>query len=199
MRKDAARNRDRLIAVARECFRAGAADVSLEDIAAKAEVGRSTLFRNFADRLDLIRAVQAVEQTAIAQERARLGDRPDALFGLMRTVARLTFTYRAMDDTLLASPAGKEMMLQASRETAELFTDPIARARDAGLLRAEVTPEDILIACNMIGSAQGSDFETSDAVFERGFALILHGIGGPCQKVGEHSGPIAQDDCASSL
>lgn len=194
MRKDAARNRDRLIAVARDCFRAGAADVSLEDIAVKAEVGRSTLFRNFADRLDLIRAVQAVEQQAIAEERARLGDRPDALFGLMRTVAKLTFIYRAMDDALLASPAGKAMMLQASRETAELFTDPIARAKAAGLLHADVMPEDILIACNMIGSAQGSDFETSDAVFERGFALILHGIGGPCLAMGERNEPIPQTD-----
>lgn len=196
MRKDAARNRDRLIAVARACFRAGAADISLEDIAAKAEVGRSTLFRNFADRLDLIRAVQAVEQQAIAEERARLGERPEALFGLMRTVAKLTFIYRAMDDALLASPAGKAMMLQASRETAELFTDPIARAKAAGLLRADVTTEDILIACNMIGSAQSSDFETSDAVFERGFALILHGIGGPCRTAGAQSGAVHQADQA---
>nr|WP_062344112.1 TetR family transcriptional regulator [Novosphingobium sp. CCH12-A3] len=179
MRRDAARNRDRLIAVARACFRAGAADISLEEIAAKAEVGRSTLFRNFADRLDLIRAVQAVEQDAIAEERARLGDRPDALFDLMRTVAKLTSIYRAMDDALLASPAGKAMMLEASRETADLFTDPIARAKAAGLLRVDVTVEDILIACNMIGSAHGSDFETSDAVFERSFALVMAGIGGP--------------------
>ena len=140
--------------------------------------------------------MQAAEQEAIAEERARLGDRPDALFGLMRTVAKLTFIYRAMDDTLLASPAGKAMMLQASRETAALFTDPIARAKTAGLLRADVTTEDILIACNMIGSAQGSDFETSDAVFERGFALIMHGIGGPCHTVGERREPIVDTDSA---
>lgn len=178
MRKDAVRNRDRLIAVAREYFRAGAADISLEDIAVKAGVGRSTLFRNFADRLDLIRAVQAVEQQAIAEECHRLGDSPDALFSLMRTVARLTFVYRAMDDTLLASPAGKDMMLQASRETAALFADPCARAKASGLLRPDVTVEDVLTACNMIGSAQGSDFSTGDAVFDRGFALIMQGLGG---------------------
>lgn len=184
MRKDAARNRDRLIAVAREFFRAGAADISLEDIAVKAGVGRSTLFRNFADRLDLIRAVQSVEQQAIAEECVRLGDSPDALFSLMRTVARLTSIYRAMDDTLLASAAGKEMMLQASRETADLFAAPFARAQAAGLLRLDVSIEDVLIACNMIGSAQDSDFSTGDAVFERGFALIMQGMGGCAWKNG---------------
>ncbi len=184
MRKDAARNREKLIAAAQDFFRAGAADVSLEEIAAKAGVGRSTLFRNFADRLDLIRAVQAVELQAIAEERDRLGDRPDALFGLMRTVAKLTFIYRAMDDTLLCSPAGKAMMLAASRQTAEIFADPIARARAAGLIRADVTAEDILIACNMIGSAQGSDFTTSDAIFDRGFAMIMQGIGGGASGAG---------------
>lgn len=181
MRKDAARNRERLIAAARAYFRAGAADVSLEEIAGRAGVGRSTLFRNFADRLDLIRAVQAAELRDIAEERDLLGERPDALFSLMRTVGKLTFIYRAMDDTLLASPAGKTMMRQASRETEDIFTGPIARARDAGLLRADVTPEDILIACNMIGSAQGSDFTTGDAVFERGFLLVLRGISSPGQ------------------
>lgn len=179
MRKDAARNRDRLIAAAREAFRAGAADISLEDIAARAGVGRSTLFRNFADRLDLIRAVQAVEQEAIAAECAALGERSDAVFALMRTVARLTFIYRAMDDTLLASPAGKAMMVEAARETAALFAAPVARAKAAGLVRDDASVDDILVACNMIGSAQGSDFSTGESVFEQGFALMIKGIGGP--------------------
>ena len=177
MRKDATRNRDRLIAVAREFCRAGLSDVSLEDIAAKAGVGRSTLFRNFPDRLALIRAVQAAELQSIAEQRDQLGTRPDALFVLMCTVAKLTSVYRAMDDSLLGSAAGKAMMLQASAESALIFRAPIDQARAAGLLRADVTAEDILIACNMIGSAQGSDFTGGDAVIERGLSLILKGIG----------------------
>lgn len=186
MRKDAARNRERLIAVARDLCRSGAGDISLEEIATAAGVGRSTLFRNFADRLELIKAVQAVELQAIAEQRNQLADRPDALFELMRTVARLTAVYRAMDDSLLASPAGRAMMLDASRATARIFAGPIDRARGAGLIRPDVTPEDILIACNMIGYAHSSDFTRNDSVFERGFALVLKGIG---------SSPGAARDC----
>ena len=82
-----------------------------------------------------------------------------------------------MDESLLVSPAGKAMMLEASAQTARIFAGPIAQARTAGLLRPDVTAEDVMIACNMVGGAQGSDFSSNDAVFERGFALILKGIG----------------------
>mgnify|MGYP006162500839 CR=1 FL=1 len=70
-------------------------------------------------------------------------------------------------------------MVEAARETAALFAAPVARAKAAGLVRDDASVDDILVACNMIGSAQGSDFSTGESVFEQGFALMIKGIGGP--------------------
>jgi len=59
LRADAARNRARLVEAARALFLAGPADaeVSLEQVAKKAEVGIGTLYRHFPTRLDLLEAV----------------------------------------------------------------------------------------------------------------------------------------------
>lgn len=176
MRKDAVRNRERLIEAARERFRAGAADISLEDVAEMAGVGRSTLFRNFSDRFELIRAVQAVELDAIVAEQRRLGEDPQALFTLMKMVARLIAIYRAMDDTLLASPAGAAMMVEVTEKTGKIFADPVLRAKRAGLLREDVGIEDILMACGMIGAIQGATAGNADMMLERGLMLMLRGI-----------------------
>jgi AcrR family transcriptional regulator len=59
LRADAARNRARLVEAARALFLSGPpdAEVSLEQVAKKAEVGIGTLYRHFPTRLDLLEAV----------------------------------------------------------------------------------------------------------------------------------------------
>lgn len=57
MRADAKRNYDKLVAAAREAFRAHGAEASLDEIAKQAGVGPGTLYRHFPTRDDLIDAV----------------------------------------------------------------------------------------------------------------------------------------------
>src|SRR5688572_21756341 len=92
-RRDAARNRQRLLEVADVAFRANGLDASLEDIARRAGVGIGTLYRHFPTRDDLV-----VELVAADLERlAALADAADdlgALAGWMAEVADHTVTYR---------------------------------------------------------------------------------------------------------
>src|ERR1700741_3402029 len=57
LRADAARNRAKLVATAREVFTEHGGEASLEQIAKAAEVGIGTLYRHFPTRLDLLEAV----------------------------------------------------------------------------------------------------------------------------------------------
>ena len=59
LRADAARNVDKIILAARQCFREHGPDVPLQTIAATAGVGPATLFRNFADKEELLAAIAA--------------------------------------------------------------------------------------------------------------------------------------------
>src|SRR3954447_26247036 len=57
-RSDAVRNRRRILSAAERLFAAHGVDcVSMEAIAAEAEVGKGTLFRRFGDRSGLVRAL----------------------------------------------------------------------------------------------------------------------------------------------
>jgi AcrR family transcriptional regulator len=77
MRADARRNRDAILAAAREVFEAEGVLASLDAIALRAGVGNATLYRNFPAREDLLAAVMEAgidgaraEAEALARERS---------------------------------------------------------------------------------------------------------------------------------
>ena len=85
MRADAQRNRNRIVAVAREVFREHGYDASLDEVARRAGVGAGTLYRHFPNRESLVDAVMqrwvdAVDDTA-AKALAREGSHRDVLVG----------------------------------------------------------------------------------------------------------------------
>lgn len=76
-RADAARNRARILAAARDAFADGGADTSMAEVARRSGVGQATLYRNFATRRDLLEAVFAeeVDQVCAAADGVN-GDTP---------------------------------------------------------------------------------------------------------------------------
>src|SRR5919199_6062316 len=82
LRKDAARNRQRLLDAASELFAARGLDVTLNDIAHHAGVGVGTAYRRFANKEEVIDALfeQRLNEVATRAE-AALTD-PDAWHGL---------------------------------------------------------------------------------------------------------------------
>jgi AcrR family transcriptional regulator len=56
-RADAVKNRDKILAAAREAFADPEADVSMAEVARRAGVGMATLYRNFPGRRELLEAL----------------------------------------------------------------------------------------------------------------------------------------------
>jgi len=75
-RADAARNREKVLAAARELFQQrGVANVTIDEIARTAGVGKGTVFHRFGDRAGLVMALVDDEERAL-QERILRGDPP---------------------------------------------------------------------------------------------------------------------------
>ena len=71
LRRDASRNRERLLEAARELFAARGLDVTMDEIARHAGVGVGTAYRRFANRDELIRALfeeRMLAYVALAEE-----------------------------------------------------------------------------------------------------------------------------------
>ena len=146
MRADASRNRQQVLAAAREVFVELGADAPLDDVARRASVGIATLYRRFPDRVTLQRAVgldvlaQAAEVASCAEV-----EESDAWRALGRYMhGALDLRISAVMPSLLGSISFDDDEFVAAREAA---TAPVLRiiaaGQAAGQLRADIDFGDV--------------------------------------------------------
>src|SRR5918998_52112 len=103
LRADARRNRERVLAAAREHFSENGIDVHMEQIARGAGVGVGTVYRHFPAKEDLLQAL-ADERFARFAELTRAGlEDPDPWNGfceLMRESARIVAEDRGLSEAM---------------------------------------------------------------------------------------------------
>ena len=148
MRADARRSRAKLLEAATAAFAEKGADAPLEDIARRAGVGIGTLYRHFPTRLDLQAAVyrSQVETVCAAADEYMTSNTPDqALAGWLRAMVAYLSTKRGLS-RVLVDALGKDSQLMSScwgamNDAAERL---MTRAQDAGMLRDDIKPIDVL-------------------------------------------------------
>lgn len=80
-RSDAERNREKILTAAHAAFADPRADVSMAEISRRAGVGMATLYRNFANRRELLEAVLTTEVDAVCSAAdPTIGKAPAATF-----------------------------------------------------------------------------------------------------------------------
>src|SRR5438552_10199141 len=146
LRADARRNREQLLAAARDVFVELGADAPLDEVARRAGVGIATLYRRFPDRVALQRAValDVMAQAADAARRAE-AEESDAWLALGRYMhGALGLRISAVMPALLGSISFDADEFVAAREAA---TAPVLRiiaaGQAAGQLRADIAFGDI--------------------------------------------------------
>ena len=149
-RADSLRNRERLLAAAAEVFRASAAEASLEAVARRAGVGIGTLYRHFPTREALFEAVyrREVEQLAELAETLAATEEPvGALRQWLRADIQVVATKRGMLTALaLAIDSSSEIYAFSFAHLTRAVGLLLRRAVEAGAIRDDVTPEDLLHA-----------------------------------------------------
>ncbi|MFI0373515.1 TetR/AcrR family transcriptional regulator [Actinomadura sp. 1N219] len=145
-RADARRNRDRILQAAFEAFAADGSLVPLDEIARRAGVGAGTVYRNFATKEALFKAVVTDRIERIIAEAHALIDADDdpaeALYGFLTWVVE-----RAMFNHALCDALAMEMgAFDESGQDAEFTTALDAllrRAQSAGAVRPDVSVQDV--------------------------------------------------------
>jgi AcrR family transcriptional regulator len=148
LRSDAERNRSRIVEAARQVFAEQGLDAPLTDVARRAGVGIATLYRRFPTRGDLITGAFADKMTAYADAGdAALAD-PDPWHGFCAYIERVC-AMQAADRgfrNVLTRTFTAATSLESERARAyHRFTELIARAKDAGRLRPDFSPEDLIL------------------------------------------------------
>ncbi|MDI2029900.1 TetR family transcriptional regulator [Saccharopolyspora sp. TS4A08] len=168
MRSDARRNRERLVAAAREAFASGEPKVSLDSVARAARVGIGTLYRHFPTREALAEAVYQTEFAALRDSAAELLAElpPDAaLRAWMARFGEYVATKREMAEALRAVIA--TIPLSAKRaELAEAARTVLEAGAADGSLRPDVLPEDVVAAVVGIHLATPDDPEQAARILD---------------------------------
>ena len=149
-RADSMRNRDRLLAAARDVFSAGGPDASLESVARVAGVGIGTLYRHFPTREALFQAVYRREVDQLVELAATLAAEAPPMEALRRWLhanVGMVATKKGMLAALHpAAGSANELYADSAARLGRSVSDLMAAAVAAGLVRDDIAPEDVMRA-----------------------------------------------------
>jgi len=173
LRADAQRNHDRIIGAAHEALAELGLDVSMEEIARRANVGPATLYRRFPSKQLLLRAILETRLDELEPQitAACAADDPwDGLLAGMRAVLDAQARHVALLQAL--EQAGVLPKLKAEIH-ARVFTplnEVFARAQAAGVVRGDLAPAELPMLIRMVATTIGT------GSWERYLALLADSL-----------------------
>jgi len=182
MRADALRNRRRILDAAREAFTEHGEQAQMDDIARRAGLGVGTLYRHFTTKDALIGELIRLKLSEVA-ELVRLKfeeeNEPWAAFEasfreqadvMVRDAAHQNMTFVATPDSLrIAAPAVAKLR--------DAWDAVIARAKEAGAIREDLTVDDIRTMMCGLGGMMAADTRGAMSFdWRRQVDLFLDGV-----------------------
>ncbi|WP_367042894.1 helix-turn-helix domain-containing protein [Streptomyces sp. Je 1-332] len=188
-RADALRNRERIVAAAREMFVEFGPDVPLDEVARRAGVGNATVYRHFSDRSELVHQVVLLvtdRVSAHAEEAAVAADAdPSVAFDVLRRFVHASADERigALCPILQAAFDPDHPDLVDARERLEAAIDGLMqRARAAGQLRTDIAVGDLMVALSQLTRPlPGTACPNMDRFVHRHLQLFLDGLMAPAR------------------
>lgn len=176
-RAQAAANDTRILEAAREVFIANPS-APIAEVAKRAAVGISALYRRYPSKDDLLRELCAdgLRRYISAAEAAAADDgEPWAAFaGFMRRVVDAEAA--SLTQSLAGTFEPSEDLYRAAAYAGELNVKVFERARNAGVIRADADVSDMGLIFEQLASIRLGDRERTHALRRRYLALVLDGL-----------------------
>lgn len=154
MRRDARRNRERLITEAKRLFAERGIDAPLDELANRAEVGAGTLYRHFPSRDALIRALYDDGVAELQAHAAEILDTGSGWDSVERWLELLSgwLAERPYVPGVLRRVGELDPDHRPGMEFQALLDGIVERAQAEGSLRSDVTAVDLGVLVDMLGS-----------------------------------------------
>ncbi len=155
LRADAQRNRDKIVAAARDCFSEDGLDAQMEDVARRAGVGVGTVYRHFPTKDALVRALVVAQMEAMTARGPEFLAEADhdawgAFSGFMRACAGKHEGDRGLAQVISTQPA--ESFIDVAMDTGlmKVTGQLLVAAQEAGVARRDLVATDVgLTMCGL--------------------------------------------------
>jgi len=179
LRSDAVRNRERLVASARELVASDGVDVPVEEIVRHAGLGMGTLYRHFRTKEDLLDAVLEDafgEIVGLAEEAAASEDAWTGLVRFFEEALALHAVNRGLKDVLATRDRGRERAEAMRARIRALLRRTIERAQQQGALRADFAVEDVPFVIWTAGRVIETTGPVAPEYWRRYLGFLLDGL-----------------------
>ncbi|HEY2765632.1 MAG TPA: helix-turn-helix domain-containing protein [Pseudonocardiaceae bacterium] len=196
LRRDAERNRLRILEAAGEVFAQRGLEASLDEIAEHAGVGVGTVYRRFPGKDELVEALfeqKIARVEALAEQAAAIPDGWQALASFLESALALQVADLGLRQVLLSHGCGRDRVAGARARLAPLIGNLVCRAQSQGGMRTDVELPDIPAILLMITSVAEYSRGVNEDLWRRYLALILDGL-----RAGPQHGPLPADALSQS-
>jgi AcrR family transcriptional regulator len=179
LRADAERNRQRLLAAAKELFMTRGLDVTLDDVARHAGVGTGTAYRRFPNKDALVDALMVDRIGELGRIAGECLEDPDpwkGLAGYFERALALQAADRGLKEVLFSSGRGRERSVQARKAIAPVVTKLVRRAIEAGVVRSDISTSDVPLINFMLNTVVDFGRGVEPDLYRRYLAIVLDGL-----------------------
>jgi AcrR family transcriptional regulator len=179
LRRDAERNRQRILKAADEVFTARGLEATLDDVARQAGVGVGTVYRRFPDKASLADALfeeRINTMAGLAVQAAQADDAWDGLVGFMEAAAEMLTGDRGLRQILMFAAHGHSRTNYARDRMRPAVGKLVERAQAAGQLRPDLGATDIPVIEFMLGATAEYARDVRPEIWRRYLTLMLDAL-----------------------
>jgi AcrR family transcriptional regulator len=176
LRRDAARNRELILATAAAVFAEQGLDAGYEEIARRAGIGVGTVYRRFPERAELVRALfesQIEDIVAIAEQAADHDDAFEGLAWFLEQTLAYQVADRGLQEVMVGTISHDEHRMIGRERLSPILEGIVARAQADGTLRDDVGVTDLGMHLMVMSSVSTP---AQPGLWRRYLALLLDGL-----------------------
>jgi AcrR family transcriptional regulator len=179
LRRDAERNRQRILGAAAEVFSERGLDATLDDVARRAGVGVATVYRRFPDKESLAGELfqdRISTLVSMAEEACKAEDPWDGLQSYLEYLTTMMAGDLGLRQMLLFATYGRDRVACVREQMRPVVARLVARAQATGQLRDDFSATDVPMLMIMLATAAEYAAPVQPAAWRRYLALILDGL-----------------------
>ena len=179
LRRDAERNRQRILAAAAEVFTERGLDATLDEVARAAGVGIGTVYRRFPDKETLVSELfrdRIDALVTVAEDACASPDPWRALVTYLEYAAASLADNLGLRQLMMFGTYDHDQVCYARERMLPVITRLVQRAQASGDLRHDFAASDVKMIAYMLASIAEYTAGTAPGIWRRYLAIVIDGL-----------------------